>query len=107
MSEKIHLPASAKAEFMKKVKGLYPVAKGALSLVRKPCAHPDTCPACKCGDRHPAWIYVFRQDGKLKCLHVQPRHVEFFRTAIENGRKLESLILEEGLEVLRNLRDRQ
>lgn len=38
-------------------------------------------------------------------MHVQPRHVEILREAIENGRKLEQMILEEGLALIRRLRE--
>ena len=38
-------------------------------------------------------------------MHVQPRHVEILRKAIENGRRLEQMILEEGLALIRRLRE--
>lgn len=93
-----------KTEFQKKLKSLYPVARGSLSLVRKPCGNPN-CTACRSGERHPSWIFTFRKDGKHQCMHVQPRHVETVRKAIENGRLLEDMILGEGIALLEKLRE--
>jgi len=97
---------SAKADFIKTVRGLYPVAHGTLSLVNKRCNSPY-CKACKSGEGHPSWIFTFRRDGKQHCMHVQPCHVETVRQAIENGRMLEEAILEEGISLLERLRDQE
>ena len=40
-------------------------------------------------------------------MHVQPRHVEIIRTAIENGRRLETMILDEGIALLERLREQE
>lgn len=98
--------ASAKADFIKTVRELYPVAHGTLSLVNKRCNSPY-CKACKSGEGHPSWIFTFRRDGKQHCMHVQPCHVETVRQAIENGRMLEEAILEEGISLLERLRDQE
>ena len=95
---------SAKADFIKIVRGLYPVAHGTLSLVNKRCNSPY-CKACKSGEGHPSWIFTFRRAGKQHCMHVQPCHVETVRQAIENGKMLEEAILEEGISLLERLRD--
>lgn len=95
---------SAKADFIRIVRGLYPVAHGTLSLVNKRCNSPY-CKACKSGEGHPSWIFTFRRDGKQHCMHVQPCHVETVRQAIENGKMLEEAILEEGISLLERLRD--
>lgn len=94
---------SAKAGFVKVVRGLYPVAHGTLSYVNKRCNSPY-CKACKSGEGHPSWIFTFRRDGKQHCMHIQPRHAEAVRLAIENGRKLEETILDEGLAFIERLR---
>jgi hypothetical protein len=44
-------------------------------------------------------------DGKARCMHVQPRHVEAVREAIENGRRVERLVLEEGIALIERLRE--
>lgn len=91
-------------KFRNTVQSLYPVAKGSLAQVRKACANPN-CQICKSGEKHPSWIFGYVENGKRKCMHVQPRHVETIRKAIENGRALERMILEEGLDLIRRLRE--
>ena len=95
--------AFGKGNFRNAAGSLYPVARGSLALVHKPCANPN-CPACKSGEKHPSWIFGYVENGKRKCMYVQPRHVEILREAIENGRRLEQMILEEGLALIRRLR---
>ena len=94
----------AKAEFVNAVRFLYPVAHGTLSLVNKRCNSPY-CKACKDGVGHPSYIFTYRRDGKQHCLHVQTRHVEAVRKAIDNGRRLEEAILNEGLAFIERLRE--
>ena len=84
---------------------LWPVAKGSLAWVRKPCGKPKTCKKCLNGERHPSLIFTFRKDGKLHCRNVRPGQEAVIRKAIENGRKLERLLVEQGEELLRSLRD--
>ena len=38
-------------------------------------------------------------------MHVQPRHVEIVRQAIENGRKIDAAILDEGIALIKRLRE--
>ena len=92
--------------FLKGIADLGPVAHGTLSFVRKPC-NSKYCKLCKSGEKHPAWNFTFRKDGKFHCMHVQPRHVEIVRKAIENGKKLEEMILDEGIALLERLREQE
>lgn len=82
--------------FLAEAAGLWPVAKGSLAQVRRPCIRA-TCPACARGDKHPAWIFTFRQKGRQRCLYVRPAFVETLRRAIANGRRLEGLLTREGM----------
>lgn len=95
-----------RTELHRGFKELFPVAHGTLSLVRKPCNNPN-CRLCASGERHPAWTFVFRKDGKARCMHVQPRHVEIVRKAVENGRRLEEMILDGGIALLERLREQE
>ena len=52
-----------RTEFHRDFKEFFPVAHGTLSFVRKPCNNPN-CRLCASGERHPAWTFVFRKDGK-------------------------------------------
>lgn len=106
MKLKNTVSASARADFIKVVRGLYPVAHGTLSSVNKRCSSPY-CKACKSGNGHPSWIFTFRRDGRQHCMHVQPCHVDAIRRAIENGRRLEEAILDEGVAFIGRLRERE
>ena len=74
---------------------MWPVARGSLSYVRKPCVHPN-CQACARGDKHPSWIFSIYHQGKQRCLYVPEELVATLRQAIANGRKIEQLLAECG-----------
>ena len=40
-------------------------------------------------------------------MHVQPLHVEIVRQAIENERKIETLISDEGIALIKRLREQE
>ncbi len=84
---------------MEEVAGLWPLAKGSLSEVKKPCVR-EGCKACEAGRGHPAWIYTFREGGKLRCMHVRPELVAELRLAIDNGRRLEAALTRLGRELV-------
>ncbi len=73
---------------VKEINTLWPIAKGSVTEVTKPCIRPG-CPACQRGDKHRAVIFTFRQDGKQRCLYVPQELVSLLRQAVENGRQLE------------------
>ena len=80
-----------------------PVAKGSLSQVRMRCAKSG-CRACRSGRGHPAWIFAYRVDGRRKCLYVRKGDVPKVKAAIERGRRVEALLLEEGVRLIESLR---
>jgi hypothetical protein len=86
----------AKAGFLAEVSKLWPVARGSLSHVRKPCVHPN-CQACARGDKHPSWIFMVYHEGRQRCLYVPEDMVATLRQAITNGRKVEQLLAECGV----------
>ena len=77
-----------------------PLAKGSLAEVRKNCSRPS-CTVCKSGAKHPAWLFSYRKDGKPRSLHVPREFAETVRLAIENGRRLERLLVDAGVELIR------
>lgn len=83
------------SEIRREMKKLWPVAKGSLSLVRKPCVRPS-CKACASGEKHPVWLFSFRQAGRRRCMYVTEQMVPALRLAIENGRRLEALMADAG-----------
>ena len=80
-----------------------PVAKGSLSSVRMKCAKKG-CAVCGKGVGHPAWIFAYRVGGRRKCLYVRKRDVPAVREALDRGRRLEALLLEEGVRLIKSLR---
>ena len=98
------LPDARRDAFRERIETLWPLAKGSVSEVHKPCTRPG-CKACASGKKHPSLIFTYRKDGKLRCRHVRPGQEAVLRQAIENGRTLERLLVEAGEELLRSLRD--
>ncbi len=95
---------AAKDAFAEKVAGLWPVAKGSLTLTRSPCTRKG-CKACASGAKHPKWLFTFREGGKLRGLYVRPAHAARIRRAIANGRELERLMVEAGRALVLALRE--
>lgn len=96
--------AARRARFVAAARDQWPVAKGSLARVARPCGRPHVCAACRSGRRHPMWIFTFRQAGRLRCRHVPEACVEPLRQALQNGRHLEARLVEEGAALLERLR---
>jgi len=75
-------------KFLKELARHWPLAKGSLAEVRKPCNRPN-CRACRSGERHAAFIFGFREGGRQRCMYVPRELVPALRRAIQNGRWLE------------------
>jgi hypothetical protein len=65
------------------------------------------CKACESGKKHPALVYMYYEDGKLRCRHVRPAFAPALKQAIENGRALDRLLAPLGWELLKDLRAEQ
>lgn len=84
----------------------FPLAKGSLALVRRPCIRKG-CRACQSGQKHAAWIFSFRQDGRQRCRYVSKDLVARLRAAIANGRRVEALLVQAGAQLIeRHRRER-
>lgn len=97
-------------DFIASARKLWPVAKGSLARVARPCGRPKECAACRSGRRHPMWIFTFREEGRLRCRYVPDGLVEPLRRALANGRELEKRLVAEGaglIERHRRARDRE
>ena len=94
---------AAQQAFLAEVEGLWPLAKGSLAEVRKPCIRP-TCPACRRGDKHPAFLFTYMEAGRKRCLYVPRALVPALRAALENGRRLEALLVGLGPALIRAYR---
>ncbi len=103
MARRADQRSPAQAAFLAEVAGLWPLAKGSLTEVRKPCVRP-TCPACRRGDKHPAWLFTYQEAGRKRCLYVPRPLVPTLRTALEQGRRLEALLAALGPALIRDYR---
>jgi len=81
--------------------GSWPVAKGSLTEVRKTCGKPG-CRRCASGEKHPAWLFMYRLDGKACSMHVPKQLVPLVEYAIANGHRLERQLVESGIALIRN-----
>jgi hypothetical protein len=96
------LPSEQRA-FLDELAGLWPLAKGSLAEVRKPCIRPN-CPACRDGRKHKALIFSLRIDGKQRCRYVPAELEGQLRQALANGRRLQRRLAELGEELIRRHR---
>lgn len=92
--------------FLDELTGLWPLAKGSLAEVRKPCIRPQ-CPACRTGKKHPAILFSFTQGGQRRCRYVPVEWAPLLRQALANGRRLEQRLAELGAELLERYRQQR
>ena len=90
-------------DFWVEVQKCWPAVKGSVAWVRKPCIRPP-CQACAEGRKHPAFLFACRQEGRPRCLHVPRERVPALRQALAHGRRLEALMVEMGVEMIRQYR---
>jgi hypothetical protein len=85
--------------FLAELARRWPLAKGSLCEVRKPCIRPR-CAACARGEKHPAFLFTFREQGRQRCLYVPRELVPRLRRAIENGRWMEAQLVRLGVQLI-------
>jgi len=106
MPARSRFDAALQTEFAAQLAHLWPPLKGSLSEVRKPCVRPH-CPACARGDKHPAFLWTFTEQGRRRCLYVPAELVPRLRQALENGRRLEARLVALGPAWLRAWRQQR
>jgi hypothetical protein len=84
--------------FLEEIRKLWPVARGTLAEVTKPCIRRG-CAACERGEKHAAFNFTFRKGTKRRCLYVPRELVPRLERALQNGRRVEERMVEiaEGL----------
>jgi hypothetical protein len=85
--------------FLDELADLWPLARGSLAEVRKPCIRPD-CRACREGRRHKAILFSFTQGGKRRCRYVPADLAPVLKTALANGRCLEQQLADLGADLI-------
>jgi hypothetical protein len=96
--------SSLRPSVASKIPALWPALKGSLALVRKPCVRP-ACRACARGDKHPAYLLSFTQNGHRKSMYVPVRLVPILRRGVHNGRRIEQLLYRVGPLLIREHRE--
>lgn len=97
-------PGRNQEKFLKDLEALWPLAKGSLAQVRKPCIR-KSCPACARGDKHPAFIFTYTRRGKRKCMYAPKSLVPQLRKAIANGRRLQDMTCQAGVDLILEARE--
>lgn len=92
--------------FMAEAKRLWPLAKGSLAEVRKPCIRPN-CKACATGKKHRAFMFTFKEKEIRRCMYVPIELAPVLRRALRNGRLLEKRMSHMGAELILRFRQRQ
>ena len=77
-------PRDSLERFLDDLRRRWPIARGSLCEVAKPCVRPG-CAACAQGDKHPSFIFSYRQDGKQRCLYVPRELVPELQTPLQAG----------------------
>jgi len=95
--------ASAQRCFARETRVLWPLAKGSLAEIRKPCIRSG-CKACASGKKHPALVYMFMENGRQRCMYVPRELAAQLRQAIANWKGLEARISPLGRELIRGYR---
>ena len=103
MKKEVTIRADAQERFMKEIDELWPLAKGTLAEIRKPCIRSG-CKACASGKKHPALVYMFMENGRQRCMYVSRGLAARLRQAIANGRQLEARLSQLGREIIHGYR---
>lgn len=95
--------SNRKEKWIDQIQNLWPAIKGSLAQVNKPCIRKN-CPACASGKKHPAWILSVIAGGRRSTLYVPEVLVGPITQAIQNGRKIEDLLQDEAIQMVKNHR---
>lgn len=96
-------PSDVRRWFWKTIEGLWPVARGSLTLRKGPCIRKH-CSACASGKGHSSYALYGRNGGRRFSVYVPERMVPEVRKAIHNGRRLQEFISEAGVRYARSLK---
>lgn len=106
MPNRPRVDAALRKDFLDELATMWPPFKGSLTQVRKPCIRPQ-CSACARGDKHPAFLWTFCDQGRRRCLYVPAELVPQVRQGLANGRRLEAWLLALGPAWLRAWRQQR
>ena len=93
-------------KFLEELARRWPVAKGSLAEVRKPCVRPN-CRVCRSGEKHGAFIFGFREGGRQRCMYVPRELVPALKRAVQNGRWVEEELSRMGRRLIEAYRKKR
>lgn len=91
--------SEAQGEWQEEAARLWPVAKGSVREYKQKC-RSEGCARCKSGEGHPVWQMTYYQNGRQKSKHIPKWLIGELKEALENGRRLEELLVKSGLEFI-------
>lgn len=95
-----HVSADGQRDrFLAQIARLWPAAKGSVAEVHKPCVRAG-CKACAEGRKHRAFILACKEGKRRRCLYVPAEKVPALRAAIANGRRIERLLSQCGVDMV-------
>jgi len=99
MKKQTCLGTDVAGRFRREMKTLWPLAKGTLAEIRKPCIRAG-CKTCASGKKHPALVYMFREKGRQRCMYVPGGLAGQLCQAIANWKRLEACSSALGREII-------
>lgn len=98
--------SEARLKLMAEVSKLWPAAKGSVRKYNRKCTKKKKeCEKCLSGEGHPVWELTYYKDGKQKSKHVRTSDIDAVKQALENGRKIEELLVDAGLAYMDELKN--
>ena len=97
-------PEEVKKWFQNKVRDLWPVAMGSLSLRKSPCIR-EHCRLCESGEGHSSYALYGRQGKRRFSIYVPDELAPEVERAIRNGRHVQELMTEAGRKYALALKD--
>lgn len=88
-----------KKDFLTAVENLCPAGKGSIREVHRKCTKKK-CELCESGERHIGYLLTYYKEGKQYSKYVPNSRMEEVKTILNNGRKLEALMVDYLLAVL-------
>jgi hypothetical protein len=97
---------SEEEKWIKEAGLLFPAAKGSVREVRRGCGYPK-CKRCASGEKHQGYLFTYYLNGKQKSHNVPKEKLEALKEALENGRTLERLMVQNALAMIQTDRGKK
>jgi hypothetical protein len=95
--------SAAREKFLSAVSELWPAAKGSVREYKQKCKNKN-CARCLSGERHPIWEFTCYENGVQRSKHIPRGVIDEVKQALGNGRKIEALLVQSGLEYIDELK---